>query len=118
MPDYGNLFSQHEAEYKASVMYDTWGHLDPKPNQVYKCSFFVAHDTREALHFKLDMPDLDGGPAFYSDICNYAFEKFVRGNKPEGVYKFEGTYQLYKRSNPDKEMYGYFKGKITKVKLP
>lgn len=112
-----NVFAKHEAQFQARVMYDTWGHLDPKPNQVYKCSFFVAHDEREALHFKLDMPDLDGGPAFYSDICTYAFEKFVRGNKPEGVYKFEGTYQLYKRPNPDKEMYGYFKGKITEINL-
>lgn len=110
-------FSKHEAQFQAGVFYDTWGHLDPKPNQVYKCSFFVAHDTREALHFKLVMPDLDGGPAFYNDICAYAFEKFVMGNKPEGVYKFEGVYQLYKQPNPDKEMYGYFKGKITKVKL-
>lgn len=116
MPAYGELFSAHEAQYKASVMYDTWGHLDPKPNQVYKCTFFVAHDGREALHFKLDMPDLDGGPAFYSDICNYTFKRFVRGNTEEGVYKFEGTYQLYKHPKKDSDMYGYFKGKVTKVK--
>lgn len=112
-----NQFSAHGAQFQASVMYNTWGHLDPKPNTIYKCTFFVAHDGREALHFKLDIPDLSGGLAFYSDICNYAFQKFVIGNKPEGVYKFEGTYQLYKRANPDNEMYGYFKGKVTKVKL-
>lgn len=112
-----NIFAEHDAQFQAKVMYDTWGHLDPKVNQVYKCSFFVAHDGREALHFKVDMPDLDGGPAFYSDICEFAFQRFVRGNKPEGVYKFEGTYQLYKRPNPEKEMYGYFKGKVTRIKL-
>lgn len=112
-----NPFAQHDAEFKASVMYDTWGHLDPKPNVAYKCTFYVAHDGREALHFKLDMPDLDGGPAFYNDICEYAFQRFVHKGTPEGVYKFEGTYQMYKRPNPNKEMYGYFKGKVTKVKL-
>ncbi|HIQ35151.1 MAG TPA: hypothetical protein EYH52_11020 [Acinetobacter venetianus] len=113
-----NLFAAHEAQHKASVMYDTWGHLDPKPNVIYKVTFFVAHDGREALHFKVNMPDLDGGPGFYSDICTYAFNRFVRSDLPEGVYKFEGRYQLYKRPKPNCEMYGFFKGKVTKVKLP
>ncbi len=112
-----NPFASHDAAYKAKVMYDTWGHLDPKPNTRYKCKFYIAHDGREALHFKLVMPNLSGGPAFYNDICTYAFNRFVKRDLPEGVYKFDGTYQLYKRPNPDSEMYGYFKGKVTKVKL-
>ncbi|WP_335951283.1 hypothetical protein [Acinetobacter beijerinckii] len=44
-------------------------------------------------------------------------KRFLKKDAEPGVYKFEGTYQLYKRANPDCEMYGYFKGSVTEVKL-
>lgn len=112
-----SLFSEHEAQFKASVLYDTWSHMDAKPNDVHAVSFYVAVSDRETLVFKLDMPTLDGGPAFHNDIEEYCYKRFLEKDAECGVYKFKGTYQLYKRSNPESEMYGYFKGKITQVKL-
>lgn len=113
-----NLFAAHEAKFQASVLYDTWGHMDAKPNEVHALSFYVAVTERETLFFKLDMPTLEGGPAFHNDIGKYCYKRFLEEDAEPGVYKFEGTYQLYKRTNPDCEMYGYFKGKVTEVKLP
>lgn len=113
MPDYGNIFSQHEAQYKASVMYDTWGHLDAKPNIVYPCKILVASDGRECLVIEDDC-EL-GGPAYYYDSNEYFFNNIVCKNKV-GVFLFEGTYQMYKNRRPkDADTICYFKGRITKV---
>lgn len=37
-----NVFAAHEARFQASVLYDTWGHMDAKPNEVHALSFYVA----------------------------------------------------------------------------
>ena len=111
-----NPFTQHEAEYKASVMYNTWGHLDAKPDQVYKCSFYVAVGDRDYTIF-CEKKELSGGPAYHSDINNFVFKKLMVSEKPQGVYYFEGTYQLPKKYNPKTDMVGFFKGRIKEVKL-
>lgn len=111
-----NQFIKHDAQYKASVMYDTWGHLDAKPDVVYPCSFYIAKGDRESLVFK-EKCEVHG-PAFYNDIGNYAYDKVTSNkSKPEGVYYFEGTYQMYKRHPKNTEMIGYFKGKLIPVSL-
>lgn len=111
----GKLFEEHDDKFTASVMYDTWGHLDAKPNQSYECKFYVAVSDRQILIFKEECSL--SGPAYYYDVNEYAIRKLLKKNKPEGVYYFEGTYQMYKKSSPETEMYGYFKGSLKKVKL-
>lgn len=32
-----SLFATHEAQRKATIMRNTWGHLDAKPYKVYPC---------------------------------------------------------------------------------
>jgi hypothetical protein len=72
-----NLFAAHEAKFQASVLYDTWGHMDAKPKEVHALSFYVAVTERETLFFKLDMPTLEGGPAFHNDIGKYCYKRFL-----------------------------------------
>lgn len=115
MPNYENLFAEHDAKYTASVLYNTWGHLDAKPGYVYPCTFLIASTGRECLVL-LDTCEL-GGPAYYMDVNNYAFTKLVEGGKPEGIYRFEGTYQMYKKHPGNIDMVGYFKGRISRVKV-
>lgn len=109
-----NLFSAHEAKYKASVMHDTWGHLDAKPDKIYPCKILVASDGRECLVIKNECEV--SGPAYYYDCNTYFFNKLAMKNKT-GVYLFEGTYQMYKRRPRDADTICYLKGTITEVKL-
>lgn len=122
MTNYGNLFAEHEAQYKASVMYATWGHLDPSPETVYPVSFYVAKGDRDYCIFNQKSEPC--GPGFSQDINEYCYKKLMcNDNKPEAVYYFEGTYQMYKkpvsqrRGTIGEDMYGYFKGQLKKVKL-
>lgn len=111
-----NQFIKHDAQYKASVMYNTWGHMDAKPDVVYPCSFYIAKGDRESLTFK-EKCEVHG-PAFYNDIGNYAYDKVTcNDSKPEGVYYFVGSYQMYKKPKPDSENIGYFKGRLVAVRL-
>lgn len=116
-----NHFTQHEAQYKASVMYNTWGHLDARPGEIYTCSFYVAVGDRDYTIFcennTLCGGEGGGGPAYSSDINNFVFKKLMESEKPEGVYHFQGTYQLPKKRKPDSEMFGFFRGCIKPVKL-
>lgn len=110
------LFVQHEAEYKASVMYATFGHLDAKPNTSFDGSFIFAIGqygdlTVVTSEFGADEPC---GPAFYNDINEFVWQQDVKNNhKVCGVFKFIGRYTIYKKYNP--KGYGYFRGKVTKI---
>lgn len=113
-----NPFTQHEAQYKASVMYNTWGHLDAKPGEIYTCSFYVAVGDRDYTIFcEKNTLNGGGGPAYSSDINNFVFKKLMESKKPEGLYYFEGTYQLPKKHKPDSEMIGFFRGRIKPAKF-
>lgn len=110
-----NLLAAHEAQHKASVMHDTWGHLDAKPDVVYPCKIVIASDGRECLIVK-DSCAL-GGPAYYYDSNEYFFNKIVSKGKV-GLFLFTGTYQMYKKRPANADTICYFKGSITEIKLP
>lgn len=110
-----SLFATHEAQRKATIMHNTWGHLDAKPYKVYPCKILVASSGSECLVIK-DECEL-GGPAYYYDCNEYLFNKLAMKGKV-GVFLFEGAYQMYKHRPKDTDTICYFKGTITEVKLP
>lgn len=114
MSSFAESFSTHEAQYKAAILYDTWGHLDAKPNEVYPCRIVIACNGREILITSSDCKVT--GPAFYYDSNEYFFNKLAMKGKV-GIFVFEGTYQMYKSRPRDADTICYFKGRITKIKV-
>lgn len=109
-----SLFTESDAMYKASVMHNTWGHLDAKPGEIYPCKLVVACDGRQILIVSSTCKAC--GPAFHYDSEEYFFKKLAEKGK-EGVFIFEGTYQMYKNRPKDADTICFFKGNIRKAKI-
>lgn len=117
--DLASAFASHEARYAAQVIFDTFGHLEPKPN-VYRGWIVFIHGTHgDVCAVDWDFGDVQACPGIYEDMNDWMFKQVEKppwsGKRPGraaevGVYKFVGTYTRFKNGN------GRFGGKITKVR--
>lgn len=97
-------FAPIQAVYKERVMRDTWGHLAPKIGTVYTGWILFGTNAFGSMNpqlldaeFKSGKTVMDSSPWSYEDIENYLDKRVDRKNfKPGCVYKFEGTYRIYK----------------------
>lgn len=97
------LLGRAEAEHKASVMYQTFGHLDAKPGDRHK-GFFVfingQHGDMDVVYS--NFPTFGEGPGYFHDREGFIYE-LTAGNgscTEVGIYRFEGEYRLPKRKGP------------------
>jgi len=95
------VFAPIEAVYKANVMAQTFGHLAPKPKNIYSgWALFTLTAFGDTCIIDFEFNNLDASPWFNEDILDYigAFTDTIPKNKNFGVYKFSGTYQKYKNA--------------------
>jgi hypothetical protein len=103
-----DAFAPAEAEYRAQVEADTWGHLAPKSRKVYKGFILFAYgEYGDLMPIKVNFEDLPDSPWFFDDMLDFLW-KF--SDKPKGeVYRFDGTYTKLKNGK------GRFVGKTQRV---
>ena len=112
---YAEAFAPIEAVYKERVMRETWGHLAPKRGTIYKGWILFGTNAFGSMNpqlldaeFKAGKNVLDSSPWSYEDIENYLYKRDNKF-KPGCVYKFEGTYRIYKNGTHS------FIGKFRKI---
>jgi len=107
MSDFVNAFAPVEAAQAARVRQATFGHLSPSVRKKYHGSIVFTHtECGQMIPICSDFPKLPGSPVFDDHLCDFVAEKAVEAGK---VYKFVGTYMLFKNGNPS------FSGTITEV---
>lgn len=122
---YRDIVEMANAPYKQAVMYNTWGHLAPKIGTTYQG--FILFGTNgfgtinpqllDAEFEETNGEQMGASPWSYDHIESYLFKRFELGCwnkkkpifKPGCVYKFEGTYTIYKNGGHS------FNGKIRKI---
>lgn len=109
-----SAFQKAEAEYKAVIMEDTWGHLAPKPQTKYTGYVLFTHGCHgdiTVIDYEFNDPghnELPGSPWLAQDILNELMNSANLG-KEGSISLFEGTYTKFKNGNCR------FSGKICEV---
>lgn len=103
-------FLQHEARYQAQVLFDTFGHLEPKRRQIYPCTLiFTQSETGDYAVIRSDFgDDLGGSPGLYTEMYEWILEK---AKEPGKIYKFIGNYMRFNNGRCR------FSGKIRLLKV-
>jgi hypothetical protein len=92
-----DAFRQHEANYRAAVLADTWGHLAPHKNKKYKGYIVFAvgccgSDHLNPTPLEIEFDDLDSSPWLYDALI-----ELLQSLETEegGVYRWDGTFRNY-----------------------
>lgn len=108
-----DAFAPAEAHYRSQVMADTWGHLAPRRNVIYRGHVIWAlgcfgsdNLNPTVLDFEMESRtglELNSSPWFYDCVIDF----LQKHSKEEGaVFRFDGSFRNY-----------VFTGKITRLKL-
>jgi len=90
-------FASYEAQYKAKVMTNTWGHLAPEPRKKYQGEILIAYSAYgDQIVLQDKFEGLPSSPWFYSDMVGFMSELKLESF---GIYKFTGYYQRFKNGN-------------------
>lgn len=109
------IFREAEAEHKAQVMYETFGHLDARPGEVHAGYFvFINGQHGDLCVVRSNFPTFGEGPGYFSDREDYLWELCKPGGPCEqfGIYRFDGEYRLPKRRDGRR-----FKGYVTRLQV-
>lgn len=97
-----HAFAPIDAAYRAEVLADTWGHLAPSKNRVYKGYILFAvgcfgNDPLNptVLEYELNnrtLGSLDSSPWFFSALQDFLSDLETETGK---VYRFDGTFRNY-----------------------
>ncbi|EPB5649094.1 hypothetical protein ACRQKW_000661 [Citrobacter braakii] len=107
------LLGMAGAEHQATVIYQTFGHLDAKPGDRHAGYFIFIngqHGDMDVVYS--DFPTFGEGPRYFHDREDFICE-LTTGNGPcttVGIYRFDGEYRLPKRKGSAR-----FVGKTTCV---
>lgn len=107
------IFLEAEAEHKARVMFDTFGHLDARVGERHEGSFVFIHGQHgDVCVVRSNFPTFGEGPGYFTDREEYMFGLVEKGNPCEqlGIYRFDGYYTLPKRKNARR-----FVGQVTRM---
>lgn len=101
------VFAPVEARYRAAVREETWGHLAPARNKIYRGHIIFAlgcfgSDRLNPTVLECEL-DLESSPWFFN-----AMRDFLRSLEGEegGVYRWDGTFKNYE-----------FKGTVRRIPL-
>lgn len=106
------VFAETDARYRAQVISEIFGHLAPKPRDVYSGTIVFAQGEYHDLCIVKNTIDVDDSPWFYGDLYgDYFWQKKIGGRKIEvgRVYLWTGTYRKFKNGK------GRFSGKVTRI---
>ncbi len=97
------LLGKAGAEHQASVIYQTFGHLDAKPGDKHAGYFIFINGQHGDMDVVFsDFPTFGEGPGYFYDREDFIC-KLTTGDGPcaaVGIYRFEGEYRLPKRKGP------------------
>ncbi len=103
MSTFGDTLERAEAPYKAKLMMETWGHLDPAPGTVHTGSLTFINGGYQAVNSQpcnSEFPDFPGGPWFYDAMTDFIFSLCCNGgpvsSRPAGLYRWTGNLTAYK----------------------
>jgi hypothetical protein len=102
-----DAFAPAEARYRAQVMAETWGHLAPKRNKIYRghVTFAIGCFGSDHLNptcLSCEFEDLESSPWFFD-----ALNDFLQSLETEAgcVYRFDGTFRNYEFKGTVKTVY-------------
>lgn len=100
-------FAAPEAAHRSRVLTATFGHLAPSIRKKYRGSIVFAHSAYgQHVLIKADFPGLPDSPWLFEHLNGFVCE---RDTEPGKVYRFEGTYMVFKNGSPS------FSGKVEQV---
>lgn len=101
MSTFGETLADAEVPYIRAVFKETWGHLAPKRNKIYKGRIVYAIGCYDSGHFNptpvtVELVGLGDSPYFYEAI-NEWLQDLEDGFRKEGcVYEFKGHFKNYR----------------------
>ena len=96
-----------EAAHRARVLDNTFGHLAPSIRKKYRGTLvFTQSAFGHLVPIRAEFKDLPDSPWFYNHINDFVAERALEAGK---VYKFEGTYMVFRNGNPS------FSGSVSEV---
>ena len=103
--EFAHAFDTHEANYRARVLEETWGHLAPKENKTYRGHIIFADSVfqNEVCVLECEFGKLDSSPWFYDALMEFLH---AAEHKPGTVWRWDGTFRNYQ-----------FTGKIRQLTL-
>jgi len=102
-------FELAENDARNRVLSETWGHLAPEEQKVYKGHILFVHAGYggDIVILESKFKNLEDSPWFFNAMLDYVSNYIMKHKRTEGkIFRFDGTIQNYK-----------FKGKIKKVKV-
>lgn len=121
-----SVCEEANAHYKRAVMWNTWGHLAPKIGTTYQGWILLGTNAFGTINPQLLDAEfyeptgelMDSSPWSFNHIEDYLRKRFELGCwnqkkpkfKPGRVYKFFGTYTIYKNGSHS------FNGKFKEIK--
>jgi hypothetical protein len=113
-----NAFEMVEADNRARVMAETWGHMEGEPGVPNAGWFtFINGQHGDMCVIESHFPTFGEGPGYFQDREEFIYSKISNSGKCSalGVYKFVGTYTRNKHKGG--KGLGRFIGTVKKVKL-
>lgn len=104
------VHDQHEARYKAGVMHETWGHLEPKPGLYPGWLVFANGTCDDRIIIDWDFAGVNACPGVHFDVEAFIDEKCDGRASQTGVYRLDGTYRRFKNGK------GRVAGRLRKIK--
>ena len=96
----GNIaaFAPAEAAYRAKVLGATFGHLAPSVRKKYRGTIVFAQSEYGSLvPIRADFKNLPDSPWFFEHLNDFVAKRAAEAGT---VYKFEGTYMVFKNGRP------------------
>ena len=100
----GDALATIESNNRAIVQQDTFGHLAPKRNEVYKGRLVFGIgcfgcDTLNPTALFCEFDGLDSSPWFFDAVCEFMQDRELTAGC---VYEFLGTFKNYEFTGPIK----------------
>ena len=100
-------FAPAEARHRSQVMAATFGHLAPQVRKKYRGTILFTHSNYgQLVVIRADFKNLPDSPWLFEHLNDFVFERATERGK---VYRFEGSYMLFKNGKPS------FSGTVTEV---
>ncbi len=101
-----DAFAPVEARYRAQVYKETWGHLAPRKNKVYRGYVIFALGCFDSGHLNPTVLSceigIDDSPWFFDAL--HEFLRTLKGDEG-GVYRWDGTFKNYNFTGSVRRIY-------------
>lgn len=116
-----SICAQVDADNRAAVMAETWGHLEARDMKKHYGWFTFIHGQHgDMVVLESDFPTFGEGPGYFDDRQEFIWRKVKDGGpcSEVGLYRFDGYYKMYAKASSvsEQKMIGYFVGKVQRLR--